>query len=182
MIATRPRMTADEFMRLPDDGRKFELVDGEPKEVPTKQRHEFIIGWLISLMMPFARGRGALLAGGAGFRMTNGNIRCPDVSFIRRENLPGGQVPDSLGDSAPELCVEVISASEDMRDARRKVGEYFESGARQVWQMFPDTEMLTVFDSPAERREFGPDDEVALPDILPGFRARVTELFGAGAL
>jgi Uma2 family endonuclease len=175
-------MTEDEFMRLPDDGRKFELVDGEARQVTTKQRHEFIIGWLISLMMPFARGRGALLAGGAGFRMTNGNIRCPDVSFIRREDLPGGQVPDSLGESAPELCIEVISASEDMRDAGRKVGEYFASGARQVWHMFPDKQTLTVFDSPTETRQYGPEDEITLPEILPGFRARVTELFGAGAL
>jgi hypothetical protein len=29
------KLTEAEFMRLPDDGRKYELVDGEAKEVPT---------------------------------------------------------------------------------------------------------------------------------------------------
>jgi Uma2 family endonuclease len=113
--------------------------------------------------------------------MRDGNIRCPDVSFILKADLPGGKAPDSPGEAAPELCIEVISRTEDMRDARRKVREYFVSGARQVWHMFPDTETLTVFHSPADKREFGPADEIALPDVLPGFHLRVAELFGEGA-
>jgi hypothetical protein len=32
-------VTEDEFMRLTDDGRKYELVDGEPKEAPTNSEH-----------------------------------------------------------------------------------------------------------------------------------------------
>lgn len=34
MSLTKTRMTEEEFMRLPDDGRKYELVDGEAKPVP----------------------------------------------------------------------------------------------------------------------------------------------------
>src|SRR5438094_116770 len=33
--AVKTKMTEDAFMRLPRDGRKYELVDGEAKEVPT---------------------------------------------------------------------------------------------------------------------------------------------------
>lgn len=182
MVATSPRMTEEEYLSLPKDGYKYELVDGETRRVPTKQRHEFIIMWLGQVLGPYARGRGALLAGGAGFRMANGNIRCPDVSYIPREDLPGGKVPDAIGDSAPALCIEVISESEDMRDALRKVREYFASGARQVWHMFPEEETVTVFNSPAEQRAYGSNDEITAPDLLPGFRARAAELFGEGAL
>lgn len=182
MVATRPRMTEAEFLRLPHDGRKYEYVDGEAKEVPTGQRHEFIIMWLGQLLGPYARGIGVFLAGGAGFHMRNGNIRCPDVSFIRKSDLPDGVVPDAIGDSAPELCIEVISRSEDMRDALRKAREYFESGAREVWHLFLDAGTLTVFHAADDAQEYGLEDEIALPEILPGFRARVAELFGEGAL
>ena len=48
--------------------------------------------------------------------------------------------------------------------------------------MFPKTQTVTVYTSPAVAREYGPEDEISLPEILPGFHARVTELFGAGAL
>jgi hypothetical protein len=36
------KLTEAEFMRLPDDGRKYELVDGEAKEAPTSFLHGVI--------------------------------------------------------------------------------------------------------------------------------------------
>jgi hypothetical protein len=48
-------------MGLPEDGHKYEMVDGEAKAAPTGQRHAFITGWLILLFMPYARGRGPRL-------------------------------------------------------------------------------------------------------------------------
>lgn len=178
MVATKPRMTEEEFMRLPANGRKYELVDGEPKEVPTGMRHDYIVMWLGYLLMPFAEGRGILVSSNAGYRMANRNIRCPDVGFMRDERLPDGEVPVGFGDSAPDLCIEIISPSEDMRDATRKVGEYFDSGAKEVWHMFPDDKTLRVYHSTDDARAYAPEDEVETPDLLPGFRARVADLFG----
>lgn len=36
------KLTAEESMRLSDDGRKYELVDGEPKAVPAGVKHDVI--------------------------------------------------------------------------------------------------------------------------------------------
>jgi Uma2 family endonuclease len=177
MIATQPRMTEEEFMCLPDDGRKYELVDGEPKEVPTGVRHDRIVIWLGRLLGPYADPYGDIIGSSAGFRMTDGNIRCPDISFIRHDRMPEGQAPVGFGDVAPDLCIEIISASEDTRDMQRKVREYFASGAQEVWHMYPNERTVTVYRSPSEAREYGPEDEIATPDILPGFHARVTDLF-----
>jgi len=41
--ATRRKMTEEDFLRLPDDGRKWELVDGEAKEVPSGHEHDAIL-------------------------------------------------------------------------------------------------------------------------------------------
>jgi len=177
MVDTRPRMTEEEFMALPDDGRKYELVDGEAKEVPTGGRHgrlEMRIGRLIG---PFADEHGEMFGASTGFRMAGGNIRCPDVSFMRFERLPGGEAPEWFVDGAPDLCVEIISPSEDRRDARRKVGEYFESGAAQVWHVFPETRQVTVYTSLEDARTFTEDETLDAGAVLPGLRFRVADLF-----
>ena len=56
-------------MRLPDDGRKSELVDGEAKEVPGGVEQDVIGAHLIVLLHPFTKGRGFLTGAQAGFRM-----------------------------------------------------------------------------------------------------------------
>jgi Uma2 family endonuclease len=182
VVANVPRalihLTDEELMRLPGDGRKYELVDGVLKPVPTNLRHDAIVALLCFLLFPFARGRGVLCGSRAGFRMSpGGNLRSPDVSFTRKERLPDGRVPDGFGDVAPDLCVEVISPSEERADMERKLREYFAAGAEQVWHLFPDTQQVTVFFSPSETVTFGSDDEVNGGDLLPGFRSRVRDLF-----
>ena len=110
------KITEDELMRLPKDGRKWELVDGRLTEVPTSIRHEEIGINLIALLLPFARGHGILTAGQGGFRMANDDVRVPDVSFTRKDRFPGGHAPNTFGTVAPDLCVEIISPSEKQAD------------------------------------------------------------------
>lgn len=177
-IQTRTHsFTEDELMRLPRDGRKWELVDGELKEVPTSIRHDAIVMLLGFLLYPFVKGRGVLTASQAGYWMMAGNLRSPDVGFTRKERLPGGKVPDKFGDVAPDLCIEIISPSEERADMQRKVEEYFASGTEQVWHMFPETQTLTVYTSPATVAKYTSADEVEGGGLLPGFRCQVADLF-----
>jgi Uma2 family endonuclease len=171
-------MTEEQFLRLPDDGRKYELVNGEMKEVPTSPWHEEIGAWIISLLMPFARGKGSLTGSSAGFRMAGGNIRAPDVGFTRRERLPaGGATRRGFGGYTPDLCIEIISPSETQEDRNEKLREYFASGARQVWHLFPEVERVIVYTSPTQTTTYEADDGIEVGDLLPGFRCRVKELF-----
>jgi Uma2 family endonuclease len=170
-------MTEEEFMSLPDDGRKYELVDGEAREVPTGGRHGKLEARFIGGMMQVAGEYGDVFGASTGFRMASGNIRCPDASFMRYGRLPGGEAPDWFVDGAPDLCIEVISPSEDTRDSRRKVGEYFESGAVQVWHVFPETRSITVFSSPEEARDYAEGDTLDAADVLPGLRLNVADVF-----
>jgi Uma2 family endonuclease len=180
MAVTKPRLTEEEFLRLPDDGYKYELVEGEARMTPVYFEHDAVGANIVAMLMPHTRGRGALSNGQAGFRMKNGNVRCPDVSFTRKERLPGGRVPRSFGDAAPDLCIEIISASEDPVETARKVREYFEAGAEQVWHLFPETTRLVLFHSPDRSIEYGPEEELEGGNLLPGFLCKVAELFEIG--
>lgn len=170
-------MTEQEFMRLPNDGRKFELVDGEVKELPASFKHDQLVIRLARLIGDAGDAYGILVGSQAGFRMRDGNIRCPDLSFTRYERLPNGEAPEGFADFAPDLCIEVISPSEEPGDMRRKVQEYFDAGAQQVWDLYPETQSIRVFTSPTTFADYAAQDEIETGAILPGFRARVADLF-----
>ncbi len=181
----RPGMpiTEDELMRLPKDGpgnptlAKYERVNGRLTEVPTQFGHDEIGINIILLIGPHTRGRGVVSTGQDGFRMANGNIRASDVSFTRRERIPGGRPGTGYGSVAPDLCVEIISPSERPVDIADKLHDYFDSGASLVWHVFPETQSVTVWASPTEARALSGEDTLDAGDLLPGFSCRVSDLF-----
>jgi Uma2 family endonuclease len=170
-------ITEGELMHLPRDGRKWELEDGRLTEVPTSIKHEEIGMNLILMLGAYSRGRGIITSGQGGFRMTDGNVRAPDVSYTRKERFPGGHAPDTFGDLAPDLCVEIISPSERKAGMARKVREYFDGGAVQVWHVFPERQQVTVFTSPTETQTLDADGVLDAGGVLPGFFCRVADLF-----
>lgn len=80
---TKTRMTEEEFLRLPDDGRKYELVAGAPKEVPASIRYDIIGMTVRALIRPAANGMGYVVGPQAGWRVRSSNIRCPRVFRVR---------------------------------------------------------------------------------------------------
>ena len=173
------KMTEDELIALPDDGRKYELVDGRAKEVPTGARHGRIGTRLIRMLGPYADTVGEIFDSSTGFRMPAGNIRSPDVSVVLRSRFPDGRVPAGYLDGAPDLAVEIVSPTEDRNDASRKIGEYFDAGAQQVWIVQPVTRTVTVYHSMDRVRTYEAHEELEGGDLLPGFRCVVSDVFMA---
>jgi Uma2 family endonuclease len=170
-------MTEEEFMHLPDDGRKYELVNGEVKAVPTTFEHEVIGANLLLKMGPHATGRGFLTMSQAGFRMMTGNIRCPDIGFTLKSRLPQGKPVRSFADFAPDLAVEIVSPSESRPDLMTKIAEYFASGAQQVWLLFPEQVRVNLYTSPFDVQILFDEDEITGGELLPGFCCQVKGLF-----
>jgi Uma2 family endonuclease len=175
VTAVKRRLTEEEFLRLPDDGRKYELVEGEAREVPAGVLHDAIVMRIGFLMYPSAQKVGFLAASSAGFKMVTGNIRSPDVSLVLRERLPEGKPPQGFLEGAPDLAIEVLSPNEDWAELGRKLGEYFASGSKEVWLVDPEKHMVTVYKSLTEVRVFYADDEIST-ELLPDFRCKVSEL------
>jgi Uma2 family endonuclease len=179
MIETTERLTDEELMNLPDDGLKHEYVDGEVTSMAVTGLHEDIGAILMYLLTPYALKVGRIYGSSVGCRMRDGNIRVPDVSVMRTERLPDGRSPNAFLEGAPDLCVEIISPSENRTDMFRKISEYFDSGASQVWHIFPDTRKVVVYSLTEDVRVYETDNELTGGDVVPGFRCRVAELFEA---
>ena len=175
-VLTR-RMTEAEFMRMPDDGRKYELVDGEAKVVPAGVLQEVLVIHIGAMLLPYAKGRGYVAGSSAGYHMVAYNIRSSDVSFTFKERFSNELPPKGFAAICPDFCIEIISPSEEAADMACKIREYFASGAQIVWQMLPETETITVYTSPENFIIYTAQDEIDCPVLLPGFLVRVAELF-----
>ncbi|BCW95302.1 MAG: Uma2 family endonuclease [Fimbriimonadales bacterium] len=175
--ARRRKLTESDLLRLPDDGRKYELVGGRLAAVPTGARHGEIVSNLIARLHAVKTPEVALYSESVGFRMRNGNLRSPDASVMARARLPQGVSPNEFVDGAPDLAVEVVSPSERAAELLQKVAEYFESGAREVWLLFPERREVYRYTAPLEVQTLHADDTLTGGELLPDFRVQVRELF-----
>jgi len=104
---TRTEITAQEPLSLPDDGKRYELVEGAMREiVPAGARHGSVAARLMSLLDQHVRAErlGKALAAETGFRVSRDpdTVRAPDVSFVTRGCVPPAVRPKST-ETSPRI-------------------------------------------------------------------------------
>ncbi|MFH1114625.1 MAG: Uma2 family endonuclease [Pseudomonadota bacterium] len=170
--------TESQIMRLPDVGGKYELVEGELVVVAAGLEHEDVILALDHALKNFVidHDLGRIYGASLGYWMKNGNLRSPDISFVAKDNLEG-MIRDRKGflHGAPDLAIEVLSPSNTVQAMKKKALEYFESGARLVWLVVPDTRTVTVLRSNGTEAVI--TDTLTGEDVIAGFSVTITEVF-----
>jgi Uma2 family endonuclease len=175
-------MTAAEFARRPDPGHPEELVRGRivPMPPPTR-RHGQICSKTVRIFGNFAEEHdlGEVLSNDSGVVTEQGpdTVRGADVAFYSYRRIARGPLPKDYGSELPELIVEVRSPSDRWPTVLGKVAEYLNAGVLAVIVLDDDsrTALLAMSDQPPRR--LGPDDELSIPEILPGFAVAVRRFF-----
>ena len=172
-------ITADEFLEL-DDTRGWELIDGVLTERTVSKQSSRVATWISWVLSSFVNPHhlGAVYEADLGIRIFAGRpdlVRKADLSFVATHR-------DSPADSgyldiAPDLVVEVVSPGNRAAALAEKTAAWLDAGVTVVWVVFPSTRQLQVCRRGEPGITYGSDDEVAVDDILPGFRARVADLF-----
>ncbi len=173
--------TEDDVLRIEaTEERLCELVDGVLVEKPMGYEESVVALTLAALLIPFVRQhRLGLVAGEAGMmRLAPGLIRIPDVSFVSRRRFPDGKPPHgTIAGLAPDLAIEILSASNTRREMAGKRAEYFAAGVVEVWLIDLKKRSLSVYKSPEIHQTYSCEETIDGGDLLPGFRLRVGELF-----
>lgn len=173
--------TDEEFMALPDDGSRYELVDGEVVDVGNSgMEHGNISAYLCGLIELYVRPKklGVTCDSSTAFTLKSGNKRSPDISFVSKERLQGlRRLPKGFFQGAPDLAVEVISPSNTFEEIHTKLVEYFDNGCQLAWVINPDERSVVVYRQPQPDRLLKLTDSLDGEDVIPGFTFPVAELF-----
>ena len=173
--------TDEEFMALPEDGGRYELVNGEVRNIGNSgMEHGYIASvlnfWLTSHIL--AHKLGVSCDSSTAFTLKSGNKRSPDFAFVAKERLTGmKRLPKGYFQGAPDLAVEVISPSNTFEELHEKLVEYFDNGCRLVWVINPDEQSVLVYRQPQPDKLLKITDAIDGEDVLPGFSLPVADLF-----
>lgn len=158
--------TVDDYMAL-DDDQRYELIDGELVMVPSPDvYHQRAVTKLGTLIDVHVTDRGLGECFHAPFDVVLGDDRVlqPDFTFVRDERFPELYDGHCIT-GAPDLVIEVLSASTESRDQHRKARIYAEAGVEWLLFVEPETRVVEVQKLDADG-EYATVETAAEDDIL----------------
>ncbi len=99
-----------------------------------------------------------------GFRLPNGAVRSPDVSWLKLERwqaLTPEQRKKFLP-LCPDFAVELVSETDEIQTTRSKMQEYLTNGLRLGWLIDPETKTVEIY------RQNRPVEILQSPSTLSG--------------
>jgi Uma2 family endonuclease len=169
-------MTADELLRIPDDGYRYELVRGKLKKMsPAGEEHGNITAEILAQLRTFVREckLGRAYGSDAGFLIFRDpdTVREPDVSFVRADRV----VPTpKYFPGPPDLAIEVVSPNDTYSEVRAKKDDYLRAGVQAVVIVDPATRAVTIH-RPAGVEEV--QGTLIVEDVVPGWMLLLSDIF-----
>ena len=178
------RLTYEDYVLIPEDGRRHEIIDGDEVVSPSpRTKHQRLVGRLFAALDHYARqhGLGEVFVAPFDVILSDHDIVQPDVLFITDDRL--GIVDEVNCKGAPDLVVEVLSESTRRTDLIRKRKLYERVGVADYWIVDPAIDTLQVFRLMGDRYERAAElsmenDGVLTTPLLPGIALRLATLFG----
>jgi len=140
------QFTYEDYLELPDDGKRYEIIDGElyMSNTPTT-KHQLISGKFFGLLFIYLQSHpiGILMSAPLEVFFSKTNLAQPDVVFIsnERQNL----VKPEHVKGAPDLVIEVLSPSTEKRDRTVKLKMYAKFGVQEYWMAKEKTATVEIF-------------------------------------
>jgi len=179
------KLTYDDFLLFPDDGKRHELIDGEHYVTPSPNtRHQRISGRLYLLIGNWLEAHpvGQLFYAPFDVVFSNFDVVEPDLLYM--SNARAAEILTVKHVSGvPELVIEIGSPGTRKRDETLKRRLYERTGVTEYWVVDPDLDAIRVyrrstegFDRPFElSAEAG--DVLSTP-LLAGLEIPLARVFG----
>ncbi|MGH2531931.1 MAG: Uma2 family endonuclease [Thermomicrobiales bacterium] len=179
-MAMTQLMTVKDLEQLPEDGYRYELLQGELVRMPPPGfRHGKRAIWIGKHFLEYALVAGGEVTTDSGFILHGepDTVLGPDIAYVRAEHVPPEAEQDRYLHLAPDVVVEIVSPSDRPGYLRDKVAAYREAGVRLVVLADAFKRRLFVHSWDGDVIELADDDTFDGGDVMPGFRLPVSEFF-----
>ena len=146
MIAPRTVLTYRDYAALPDDGRRYELYEGELSVTPAPgATHKRVILKLVVALDAHvrARGLGEIFIAPFDVILSDTTVVQPDIMYVATDR--SARVSERGIQGAPTLVIEVLSPSTTRIDRQTKLELYARHDIPWYWIVDPDSRVVEVY-------------------------------------
>lgn len=175
------KLTYQDYCALPDDGRRYEILDGDLYMSPSPEEpHQNAVFNLAAILRDHVRRHklGKVYIAPFDVLLDEHNVVEPDIIFvskarrsiITRKNIQG----------LPDLLVEGLSPSNSERDLRDKRNIYARCGVRYYWLIDPQARSITeleLVEGAYAVVAVTPESSNFSPNLFPGLQIPPEELW-----
>jgi Uma2 family endonuclease len=177
------KLTYEDFLNFPDDGRRHELIDGEHYVTPSPNtRHQRLVGRLFDAIYGHLKVSpdGEVFLAPFDVVISNFDVVEPDLLVVAADQ--SDILTDKHVRGTPALVIEILSPGTRKTDEITKRRLYDRAGVREYWIVDPELDVVKVFRREPHglarvaelSREAG--ENLTTP-LLPGLAISLPELF-----
>ena len=179
------RLTYDDFLLFPDDGKRHEIIDGEHYVTPgPNQRHQVLLGRLyfeIELILRQHPGSGQAFLSPFDVIFTQWDVVEPDLLFIAPDQVE--ILTENNVQGPPALVIEILSRGTRKKDEHVKRRLFERGGVREYWIVDPKHDRVTAWrrqpdgSFPRVAELFRERQDVLTTPLLPQLTISLAQLF-----
>ena len=141
----RARVSFADLQRMPEDGIRYELYDGELRVVPSPLlRHQIVSQRVLLALVEYANEHGGqVVQPPMDLVLSDHDVVQPDLMYFGPSTARSLVVDDWVR-VRPDLAIEVISPSTARTDRGRKCDLFARYGVAEYWIVDPDARLLEV--------------------------------------
>ena len=180
-------ISVDEFLEIANSPKYadclVELVEGEIVAVPYTNRQHSETLTLVTAQVAghvYSNNLGRVYSGDGGFVLEQSvigrdTLRGIDIAFMRADKAPDPSLPRVI-DGAPDLAIEIVSPSNEAEGIDLKIWQRQRAGTQVIWIIYPGLRCIHIR-TPNNLTVLSESDTLTGGDVLPGFEAKVADLF-----
>lgn len=137
------KLTYQDYLQYPDDGKHHEIIDGEHYMTAAPFfSHQYYLKKIVHQMENYLNktNQGIVLFAPLDVILSDYDVVQPDILYVSKDNYPVIKEKGVFG--TPDLVVEILSASTEQRDKKLKMDLYARYGIPGYWIVDPNEKLV----------------------------------------
>jgi Uma2 family endonuclease len=180
-ITQKKKYTYQDYFDLPDDGKRYELINGELVMTPAPNTiHQTVTNNLEDSLRSFLRKNktGKMFHAPYDVVLSKKNVVQPDILYISNER--SGIINENNVVGTPDLIIEILSPGTAYYDLLEKKEIYEQFGVEEYWIVDPKKLRIDVYQNIEQRFELNQRVEsegIAKSVVIKGFEVKIENIF-----